>query len=962
MTLLKKISSLSCLLLLLFSVQTTSLNAQVFLETFDEGNGATAGTDDIGGVTWTSTCLACVPPGDYFEIQNGQLEGQDTNGPASWETTSDIDISSCDFFEITVDIEESGDLEACGTGCNSVDWVMLEYNIDGTGWVTPSNATFCAGPCADVDVIQSDDIVGGGPITYTTGCVGSGSTLRLRITVQTWAGTEQWRIDNVTVNCTNVNVDAGPNVVECNGSSVTLTAQNTSGGTISWNNGVNNGTPFTPSVGSLYYTVTETLGGCVSTDSTLVTIVEGPTFTLSGTPSSSCTPPFDGTIILSDLSPGTTYDVTYTDQGNVVGPTSLTADGSGQIILNNIPPGFYSDFIVDSLGCIEVNTIGVQIDPPITPQVDAGADQTVCEGDQVTLTAFNPDMATITWNNGVTDGVPFTPAVGSLTYTVTADIGGCTSQDSVVVTVLPQPTANVPPHGPYPVGGGVQTITGTPAGGTWTASCGGCIDANTGDFDPAVAGIGMHTICYTVGTAPCEDSMCIDVFVTDGCTLVGVVSSNNPTCYQFNDGSATINIQGAVGNVVFVIEDTLGNQVNTGNSNTANNLSSGWYYFTVTDDAPCTYVDSVFLQDPGEMQVSLIRIYPSCYGIMDGMAIADTVLNYTGDYNQISYVWSPNSGANGIGADTLSNAGGNNYNLLLTDENGCAASIDFNLPFPDSLYFTQLGTEPAYCRVFGYQSGNGVVYAAAAGGTPDYDYTWINITDPDTNYTTTWGGLNPGTYQINVVDDNGCILSEIIELDSLNPIADFDVTSAQFLTQGVCEGTAPVEVHFVNQSQYFANPNNPQADTTFFWNFGFGNWTISHDYFEEFDTVYTTGGTYDVCLVAINKNGCSDTLCKPITVFNPQSFTPINVFTPNGDGDNDEFNFGYLAEAIVEFNCVIVNRWGKTIIELTDINQGWDGTDQNGSECVGGVYFYIYSGTAENGETIEGQGNVHLIR
>jgi gliding motility-associated-like protein len=938
-----------------------NVNAQIFLETFDEGNTATSGADDIGGVTWTSTCLTCIPPGDYWEIVNGKFESQDTNGPAVWETNADIDISGCDFIEITVDLEEDDDLEGCGTGCNSVDFVQLEYNLDNTGWQSPTNSTFCAGPCADVNVIQSDDIVGGGPITYSTGCaIGPASTLRIRITVQTWAGTEKWIIDNVAVNCGNSNIDAGPDVLTCNGAPVTLTALNTSGGTLAWSFGITNGLPFTGTVGSNYFTITETMGACSSQDSTLVTVTPGPLFTVVSSPSSSCTPPFDGIITIAGLTPGFTYDLTYQDGGGTVGPTSLVANGSGQIVLINLPPDFYTNFIIDSLGCIEVNTTGVVVDPPIVPTVDAGIDQTICEGNQVTLTAFNPDAGALTWDNSVTDGVPFSPTAGTIMYHVTTNISGCTATDSVQVTVFTIPTVNVPAQGPFAIGSGIQTLTSSTAGGTWSATCGACIDPSTGDFDPLLAGIGQHTVCYTAGTAPCEDSMCVFIFVNDGCALVGSITSNNPTCYQFNDGSATINIQFEVGNVVFVITDSAGTVLNVGNSNTANNLSEGWYYFTVSDDFPCTFVDSVFLNDPGEMSVGFLVTPPSCYGLLDGMAVADTVFNYTGNYNQISYIWTPNSGSNGLGEDTLFNAGGDGYVLIVTDENGCSAQIDFNVTFPDSLYLVEFSSQPAYCRVFGYQVGNGVVAGAASGGTPDYTYEWVNLTDPDTINITTWGGLNPGLYQFTAIDNNGCVIIDTIMVDSLNPVADFTMSSPQFTAEW--EGTAPVDVNFVNNSLYFANPNNPQADTTFFWNFGTGNWILSQDLFEQFDTTYLSSGVYTVCLVALNKNGCSDTLCVPITIYDLESFVPINIFTPNDDGANDVFSFINLSSAIVEFKCVIVNRWGRTIAELNDISETWNGTDKSGSLCVDGVYFYTYFGRAQNGETIEGQGNVQLIR
>ncbi len=49
------------------------------------------------------------------------------------------------------------------------------------------------------------------------------------------------------------------------------------------------------------------------------------------------------------------------------------------------------------------------------------------------------------------------------------------------------------------------TMNANDNGGTWTASCGACIDPVTGIFDPGVAGPGTHTINYTIGSPPCDD-------------------------------------------------------------------------------------------------------------------------------------------------------------------------------------------------------------------------------------------------------------------------------------------------------------------------------------------------------------------------------------------------------------------------------------------------------------------------
>jgi gliding motility-associated-like protein len=157
------------------------------------------------------------------------------------------------------------------------------------------------------------------------------------------------------------------------------------------------------------------------------------------------------------------------------------------------------------------------------------------------------------------------------------------------------------------------------------------------------------------------------------------------------------------------------------------------------------------------------------------------------------------------------------------------------------------------------------------------------------------------------------------------------------------------------------------TDTTFFWNLNhpIAGWEISSNYFEEFDTIYgPTGQSYtaEVCLVALNKNGCTDTACKIITIYEPIAFENINIFTPNGDGINDIFTFDFKAASISEFNCVIVNRWGFVIYEINDITTGWVGTTKNGSDCPDGVYFYNYTAITDNSLELKGQGSIQLVR
>lgn len=190
-------AKLTCVLFSLFSFQCT-FSQVIFSETFNESTNSTSGTDNTGGVAWTSSCPTCLT-GDYWKVLGGVFEANDTNGEAVWQT-SGFSVSACDNIEIAFDISEVGTLEACGTGCNSGDWVRLQYNIDGTGWQDPSNAFFCSGGCAGINVIAADDLTGG-TMAYSSGCIPVGNTMQFRISVENWAQAEYWRIDNITVSC-----------------------------------------------------------------------------------------------------------------------------------------------------------------------------------------------------------------------------------------------------------------------------------------------------------------------------------------------------------------------------------------------------------------------------------------------------------------------------------------------------------------------------------------------------------------------------------------------------------------------------------------------------------------------------------------------------------------------------------------------------------------------------------------
>lgn len=81
---------------------------------------------------------------------------------------------------------------------------------------------------------------------------------------------------------------------------------------------------------------------------------------------------------------------------------------------------------------------------------------------------------------------------------------------------------------------------------------------------------------------------------------------------------------------------------------------------------------------------------------------------------------------------------------------------------------------------------------------------------------------------------------------------------------------------------------------------------------------------------------CSDTAVVSLA-FIPCEITAPNIFTPNGDGINDVFEFTNL-KYYSNSRLVVYNRWGKKVYDNSDYQNNW-----NGDNLGDGIYYYILS-------------------
>jgi len=106
---------------------------------------------------------------------------------------------------------------------------------------------------------------------------------------------------------------------------------------------------------------------------------------------------------------------------------------------------------------------------------------------------------------------------------------------------------------------------------------------------------------------------------------------------------------------------------------------------------------------------------------------------------------------------------------------------------------------------------------------------------------------------------------------------------------------------------------------------------------------YNEPGEYQVKLIAFKDDGsCIDTLEQTLLVFPPIKPVFPNAFSPNGDGDNDEFLGIDLIEGFGNYELRIYDRWGQKVFEAFNIKDAWNGRKFNSGEVLPqGVYVYV---------------------
>jgi gliding motility-associated-like protein len=151
-------------------------------------------------------------------------------------------------------------------------------------------------------------------------------------------------------------------------------------------------------------------------------------------------------------------------------------------------------------------------------------------------------------------------------------------------------------------------------------------------------------------------------------------------------------------------------------------------------------------------------------------------------------------------------------------------------------------------------------------------------------------------------------------------------------------------IHFVDLSQNAAQWS---------WEFGDGSPSSQQSPYH----VYEKPGIYTVCLYIATEHDCIDDTCLTVEVV--EGLDIPNVFTPNGDGFNDDFNIH--ASGISQYFLQVFNRWGVLLFESSSPYVKWDGKTMSGENCADGTYYYILSAKSESNDYSQ-HGFVTLLR
>lgn len=375
-------------------------------------------------------------------------------------------------------------------GCTNTDQVLVTVNAT-PQLVMPANQAVCIGDPITLTASGADTYTWTGGITNGVAFTPN-TTTTYDLTGANNNGCTSTGSVTVTVNPLPI-IQAGNDIIVCEGTSVTLSPSPTTGITYVWNNGAQSNTPMNLAIGNYTYTVVGTdVNGCQNSDQLNVTVNDSPE-TNAGLDQTVCV----GTSVVLV---GTGAD-NYAWSNGVVNNSSFTPQTTTTYTLTG----------TNNNGCFTTDQVIVTVNP--LPNINAGLDRNICDNDQVTLTATGG--VTYAWSNGGQNGQSLTPPIGATTFTVTGtDANGCVNSDQVTITVFATPISAFTgdPMTGYP--GLVTLLTNTSQNASiFNWDLGNGATSTSQNSMGIYTSPGTYTVILSASNGICSDESTADVIV-----------------------------------------------------------------------------------------------------------------------------------------------------------------------------------------------------------------------------------------------------------------------------------------------------------------------------------------------------------------------------------------------------------------------------------------------------------------
>lgn len=660
------------------------------------------------------------------------------------------------------------------------------------------------------------------------------------------------------------------------------------------------------------------------------------------------------------------YTFTYTINGgaNQMVTTTTTTDNSVTVAAPTGTSGMFTYALVsvqDATAAMNTNTPGkavVTINGLPVATITPGGATTFCSGGSVTLTASAG--SSYVWNNSAgTSGLINVTTSGNYTVTV-VDVNGCSATSpATTVTVNPLPTASIAGTTVVCQNGTAPNITFTGAAGTVPYTFSYTINGGTTQMVITTKGnsvtvavptttAGVYTYAL-VSVQDASSTSCLNAATGNATVTVNplpIASISGTTTICQNAATPNITFTGAAGTAPYTFSYIInGGAVQTITTTTGNSVTvaaptsiAGTYAYSLVNvqDASsntCTNATT------GTATVT-VNPLPTA-----SISAASTVICGAGNTTNLvatggtTYQWFRNGSLiSGATSSTYAAATIGTYTATTTSAFGCTA------PTTGSLVVTQLFAPKSSFNYDSYCTNKAINFTnkSTVTTTGAVSYTWSD-NNANTSSATNARFMYPnaGSYSIKLkVQSNTC--SNLA--DSVTVVVPVEAPRA-----AIRQTTLDVAIN-----------DNVQLQAR-----NFGNqytWSPSVGLTNPFisNPVINTSAEQDYLITIGVPSGCTTTDSLKVRIHDSNKVYVPNVFSPNGDGQNDKLYLIPVGISELKF-FRIFNRWGKKLFETSTLSQGWDGTF-NGQLQPLETYVWTVLAVDKNGKTFYQEGSVTLLR